>query len=123
MTVKGAGSGGGMRFRLCSYNVLAEIYATQQAYPYCDFWALSWGKWDNVPGCVFMGTYVFVCIFPEQKTPGVKQPGVQKFLTSHPTDFESFIPCSDCNHKNSNPTPLVVNSMKMDPKIRFFVIS
>ncbi|CAN0469672.1 unnamed protein product, partial [Hapterophycus canaliculatus] len=31
------------RFRLCSYNLLAEIYATQQAYPYCDFWALSWG--------------------------------------------------------------------------------
>ncbi|CAM9870414.1 unnamed protein product, partial [Sphacelaria rigidula] len=43
VTVKGAGSGGGMRFRLCSYNLLAEIYATQQAYPYCDFWALSWG--------------------------------------------------------------------------------
>lgn len=43
VTVKGAGSGGGMRFRLVSYNLLAEIYATQQAYPYCDFWALSWG--------------------------------------------------------------------------------
>ncbi|CAM9566192.1 unnamed protein product [Ectocarpus sp. 12 AP-2014] len=43
VTVKGVGSGGGVRFRLCSYNLLAEIYATQQAYPYCDFWALSWG--------------------------------------------------------------------------------
>ncbi|CAN0096668.1 unnamed protein product [Pylaiella littoralis] len=42
VTVKGVGSGGGVRFRLCSYNLLAEIYATQQAYPYCDFWALSW---------------------------------------------------------------------------------
>ena len=32
----------GARFRVVSYNVLAEIYATQQQYPYCDFWALSW---------------------------------------------------------------------------------
>uniref|UniRef100_A0A7S2RJ55 Endonuclease/exonuclease/phosphatase domain-containing protein n=1 Tax=Rhizochromulina marina TaxID=1034831 RepID=A0A7S2RJ55_9STRA len=38
-----ASSGGGHRFRVVSYNVLAEIYATQHAYPYCDFWALSWG--------------------------------------------------------------------------------
>ncbi|KAG5186166.1 Endonuclease/exonuclease/phosphatase [Tribonema minus] len=30
------------RFRIVSYNLLAEIYATQQAYPSCDFWALSW---------------------------------------------------------------------------------
>jgi len=30
------------RFRVVTYNVLAEIYATQQQYPYCDFWALSW---------------------------------------------------------------------------------
>ena len=42
VTVKGAGSGGGSRFRIATYNVLAEIYATQQQYPYCDFWALSW---------------------------------------------------------------------------------
>jgi len=43
VTVKGAGSGGrGARFRIVTYNVLAEIYATQQQYPYCDFWALSW---------------------------------------------------------------------------------
>lgn len=34
--------GGGVRFRLVSYNLLAEIYATQQAYPHCDFWALHW---------------------------------------------------------------------------------
>lgn len=39
-----------MRFRLCSYNLLAEIYATQQAYPYCDFWALSWGRWKGYGG-------------------------------------------------------------------------
>lgn len=32
----------GSRFRVATYNVLAEIYATQQQYPYCDFWALSW---------------------------------------------------------------------------------
>jgi CCR4-NOT transcription complex subunit 6 len=32
----------GARFRVVTYNVLAEIYATQQQYPYCDFWALSW---------------------------------------------------------------------------------
>lgn len=38
-----------MRFRLCSYNLLAEIYATQQAYPYCDFWALSWGEPTKQP--------------------------------------------------------------------------
>ncbi len=37
-----ASSGGGARFRIATYNVLAEIYATQQQYPYCDFWALSW---------------------------------------------------------------------------------
>jgi CCR4-NOT transcription complex subunit 6 len=36
------GSGGGARFRIVTYNVLAEIYATQQQYPYCDLWALSW---------------------------------------------------------------------------------
>ncbi|CAM9336772.1 unnamed protein product [Chrysoparadoxa australica] len=41
--IKGAGaSAGGVRFRVVSYNLLAELYATQQAYPYCDFWALSW---------------------------------------------------------------------------------
>lgn len=43
VTAKGiSGSAGGPRFRLVTYNVLAEIYATQQQYPYCDFWALSW---------------------------------------------------------------------------------
>jgi CCR4-NOT transcription complex subunit 6 len=36
------GGGGGARFRMMTYNVLAEIYATQQQYPYCDLWALSW---------------------------------------------------------------------------------
>ena len=38
----GAGAGSGARFRIVTYNVLAEIYATQQQYPYCDIWALSW---------------------------------------------------------------------------------
>lgn len=28
-------------FRIISYNVLAEIYATQSQYPYCPLWALS----------------------------------------------------------------------------------
>ncbi|GAX16175.1 CCR4-NOT transcription complex subunit 6 [Fistulifera solaris] len=42
-------SGGGPRFRVVSYNVLAEIYATQQQYPYCDFWALSWDyRFQNI---------------------------------------------------------------------------
>jgi CCR4-NOT transcription complex subunit 6 len=43
VTAKGiSGSAGGARFRIATYNVLAEIYATQTQYPYCDFWALSW---------------------------------------------------------------------------------
>ncbi len=43
ITAKGvSSSGGGARFRIATYNSLAEIYATQQQYPYCDFWALSW---------------------------------------------------------------------------------
>lgn len=42
VTAKGSVPGGGARFRIATYNVLAEIYATQQQYPYCDFWALSW---------------------------------------------------------------------------------
>lgn len=42
VTMKGGGGGGGATFRIATYNVLAEIYATQQQYPYCDFWALSW---------------------------------------------------------------------------------
>ena len=42
VTAKNSGNGGGARFRIATYNVLAEIYATQQQYPYCDFWALSW---------------------------------------------------------------------------------
>ena len=29
-------------FRVVSYNILAEIYATKQMYPYCDAWMLSW---------------------------------------------------------------------------------
>ena len=42
VTAKGPPGGTGARFRIVTYNVLAEIYATQQQYPYCDFWALSW---------------------------------------------------------------------------------
>lgn len=38
----GTGAGSGARFRIVTYNVLAEIYATQQQYPYCDIWALNW---------------------------------------------------------------------------------
>eukprot|EP01035_Chromulina_nebulosa_P018937 gene18937-24744_t len=30
------------RFRVVSYNILSELYATKQAYPYCDQWMLSW---------------------------------------------------------------------------------
>jgi len=42
VTAKTGGPRGGDRFRIVTYNILAEIYATQQQYPYCDFWALSW---------------------------------------------------------------------------------
>lgn len=37
-----APSSSSSRFRVATYNLLAEIYATQQQYPYTDFWALSW---------------------------------------------------------------------------------
>jgi hypothetical protein len=37
-----AGLPGAAKLRVATYNVLAEIYATQQMYPYCDHWALSW---------------------------------------------------------------------------------
>lgn len=43
LTVPGAhSSAGGARFRVISYNILAELYATKQAYPYCDPWSLLW---------------------------------------------------------------------------------
>jgi len=42
IAIKGAAGGGGARFRVVSYNILAEIYATQQMYPHIDFWALNW---------------------------------------------------------------------------------
>jgi CCR4-NOT transcription complex subunit 6 len=50
VTAKGvAGAGNGPRFRVATYNVLAEIYATQQQYPYCDFWALNWDyRFQNI---------------------------------------------------------------------------
>lgn len=31
-----------MQFRVVTYNILADIYATQQMFPYCPKWALSW---------------------------------------------------------------------------------
>mmetsp|Transcript_5062 Transcript_5062/g.11224 ORF Transcript_5062/g.11224 Transcript_5062/m.11224 type:complete len:602 (+) Transcript_5062:143-1948(+) len=37
-----AGTAGSARFRIISYNILAELYATRQAYPYCDSWSLLW---------------------------------------------------------------------------------
>lgn len=43
-TIPGSGSGisGAVRFRVVSYNILAELFATKQAYPYCDVWNLAW---------------------------------------------------------------------------------
>lgn len=35
-------SQGAVRFRVMSYNILAESYATAQIYPYCPSWALQW---------------------------------------------------------------------------------
>lgn len=35
-------SPGTIKFRIVSYNILAELYATKQAYPYADSWVLSW---------------------------------------------------------------------------------
>ena len=32
----------GMPFRIVSYNILSEIYATRQMYPHLDSWALAW---------------------------------------------------------------------------------
>lgn len=32
----------GTRLRVCSYNVLAEIYTNKAQYPHCPLWALSW---------------------------------------------------------------------------------
>lgn len=29
-------------FKVLTYNILAEIYATRQMYPYCPLWALNW---------------------------------------------------------------------------------
>jgi CCR4-NOT transcription complex subunit 6 len=43
VAVQGAAHGGGYRFRVVTYNLLADLYATQHAYPDCDAWALSWG--------------------------------------------------------------------------------
>jgi len=31
-----------LQFRVVTYNILADIYATQQVFPYCPKWALSW---------------------------------------------------------------------------------
>ena len=35
--------GGGAVLRVMSYNLLAEVYATKQLFPYCPLWALNWG--------------------------------------------------------------------------------
>lgn len=49
VTAKTSGPRGGERFRVVTYNILAEIYATLQQYPYCDFWALSWDyRFQNI---------------------------------------------------------------------------
>jgi len=49
VTAKTSGPRGGERFRIVTYNILAEIYATQQQYPYCDLWALSWDfRFQNI---------------------------------------------------------------------------
>lgn len=37
-----AAAAAGLKFRIATYNILAEIYATQTMYPYCDHWTLNW---------------------------------------------------------------------------------
>jgi CCR4-NOT transcription complex subunit 6 len=62
VTTKGGG-GGGPRFRVITYNVLAEIYATQQQYPYCDFWALSWDyRFQNILREIIDASPEVVCL-------------------------------------------------------------
>jgi len=57
------GNGGGSRFRVVTYNVLAEIYATQQQYPYCDFWALSWDyRFQNIAREIVDASPDVVCL-------------------------------------------------------------
>lgn len=60
----GAGAqSGGARFRVVTYNVLAEIYATQQQYPYCDFWALSWDyRFQNILREILDASPEVVCL-------------------------------------------------------------
>ena len=58
-----AASGGGPRFRVVTYNVLAEIYATQQQYPYCDLWALNWDyRFQNILREVLDASPEVVCL-------------------------------------------------------------
>jgi len=53
----------GARFRVVTYNVLAEIYATQQQYPYCDFWALSWDyRFQNILREIMDASPEVVCL-------------------------------------------------------------
>lgn len=63
VTAKGSVPGGGARFRIATYNVLAEIYATQQQYPYCDFWALSWDyRFQNILREIMEASPDVVCL-------------------------------------------------------------
>ena len=56
-------SGSGARFRVATYNTLSEIYATQQQYPYCDFWALSWDfRFQNILREILDATPDVVCL-------------------------------------------------------------
>ena len=47
-------SGGGnitsnsVRFRIITYNILAELYSTKSIYPHCDPWTLSWSYRKNL---------------------------------------------------------------------------
>lgn len=58
-----ASSTGGPRFRVVTYNVLSEIYATQQQYPYCDFWALSWDyRFQNILREILKASPEVICL-------------------------------------------------------------
>jgi CCR4-NOT transcription complex subunit 6 len=55
-------SPGTIKFRILSYNILAELYATKQAYPYADSWLLSWPYRRYVYIYVYIYIYIYILV-------------------------------------------------------------